>query len=149
MYQRQDTSNLDLTRSMVCTTCSKSVTLCTHAHQAGLQMWDYSQCIQNLECKRIVGDTGICFISNKQLSLVSVYYDYSYEWCSVLTCWTRLVWSMALVLDISQRMLYNKHSYMSQIYPLSVMSTVMITTDTFVPTYPWGFFQSRMETQHI
>ena len=32
---------------------------------------------------------------------------------------------------------------------LFVTSTVMVTTDTFVPTYSWGFFQSRMETQHI
>ena len=30
--QRQDISNHDLTRSMVCTICSKSVTLCTHAY---------------------------------------------------------------------------------------------------------------------
>ena len=30
-----------------------------------------------------------------------------------------------------------------------VMSTVMITTDTFVSTYPQGFFQSGTETQHV
>ena len=30
-----------------------------------------------------------------------------------------------------------------------VMSTVTVTTDTFVPIYPWGFFQSRMEIWHI
>ena len=30
-----------------------------------------------------------------------------------------------------------------------VMSTVISTTDTFLPTYPQEFFQSRMETQHI
>ena len=28
-------------------------------------------------------------------------------------------------------------------------STVMITTDTFMPTYPWGYFQSGTETWHI
>ena len=30
-----------------------------------------------------------------------------------------------------------------------VMSTMMITTDTFVSTYPQGFFQSGTETQHV
>ena len=30
-----------------------------------------------------------------------------------------------------------------------VTSTVTITTDTFMPTYPWGFFQSRTETRHV
>ena len=32
---------------------------------------------------------------------------------------------------------------------LPVMSTMMITTDIFVPTYPWGFFWFRIETWHI
>ena len=32
---------------------------------------------------------------------------------------------------------------------LTVISTMMVTTDTFVPTYPWGFFLSGTETQHI
>ena len=31
----------------------------------------------------------------------------------------------------------------------SVMSTVTSTSDTFMPTYPQGFFQSRTETQNI
>ena len=31
----------------------------------------------------------------------------------------------------------------------TVMSTMTITTDTFVPTYPQGFFQSGTETRHI
>ena len=30
-----------------------------------------------------------------------------------------------------------------------VTSTMMVTTDTFMPTYPWGFFRSGMETQHV
>ena len=31
----------------------------------------------------------------------------------------------------------------------SVMSTVTVTTDTFMPTYPWGFFWSGMEIWHV
>ena len=30
-----------------------------------------------------------------------------------------------------------------------VISTVTLTTDTFMPTYPWGVFQSKTKTQHI
>ena len=31
----------------------------------------------------------------------------------------------------------------------TVTSTVTVTTDTFMPTYPWGYFWSGMETWHV
>ena len=31
----------------------------------------------------------------------------------------------------------------------SITSTGMVTTDTFVPIYPWGFFLSGTKAQHV
>ena len=53
--------------------------------------------------------------------------------------------------DTSYSICYTMKQFISRISYItpSTMSTMMVTTDTFVPTYPWGFFWFRTEIQHI
>ena len=68
-------------------------------------------------------------------------------WYGIRLCWSsaRMLWSVIRRAWISLKMLP-----MSGLeFRGTITSTMTVTTDIFMPIYPWGFFWSGIEIRHV